>query len=334
MADFDISIKADSRNIGVLDSPKAGARPAAGTTRARKATRASAWWFSLKWFLTGLVVLVGIAGVYESVTEAWYPAYSLVRTAHLFGYLEDYPVIYQPSKGIWRTLAWTGTGMMVVMMFYTVRKRFAFMSVFGSMRRWLSLHMFLGIMGPLLITFHTTFKFHGIVATSFWCMITTMVFGILGRYIYVQIPRSITGTELGVQEIEAMVANIESRLEGYRTNANLSRFLNTVDCPSEQANSMSLPAALLLMSWTDLKNRFRIMRVSRILRSRFNLSYRVRRDIVAQLRRKAAIIRKRSFLATSHRLLHYWHVFHIPLAIVMFLIMFIHIAVYFIFTAA
>ena len=328
MADFDISIEADSRSIGAAERPKAGARPAG------KAGRASAGWFSLKFFLIGLVFLVGLAGVYESVTEARYPAYSLVRTAHLLGYLKDYPVTYQPSKGIWRILAWTGSGMMVVMMLYTVRKRFAFMSVFGSMRRWLSLHMFLGIMGPLLITFHTTFKFHGLVATSFWCMIITMVFGILGRYIYVQIPRSITGTELGVQEIEAMVANIESRLEGYRANANLSRFLGTVDCPAGQASSMSLPASLVLMFWTDFKNRLRILRVSRILKTRFNLAYRVRRDIVAQLRRKAAIIRKRSFLATSHRMLHYWHVFHIPLAIVMFLIMFIHIAVYYIFRAA
>ena len=325
MADFEIMIEADSRNIGFMERPRAAARPAA---------KASAWWFSLKWFLVGLTVLVGMAGVYESVAEARYPAYSLVRMAHLFGYLKDYPVIYEPGKGIWRLLGWGGSGMMVVMMLYTVRKRFAFMSVFGSMRRWLSLHMFLGIMGPLLITFHTTFKFHGLVATSFWCMIITMIFGILGRYIYVQIPRSITGTELGVQEIEAMVASIESRLEGYRANANLSRFLNTVDCPAEQASSMSLPAALVLMAWTDFKNRLRIMRVERILKARFNLAYRVRRDIVAHLRKKAALIRKRNFLTTSHRLLHYWHVFHIPLAIVMFLIMFMHIAVYYIFRAA
>ena len=149
-----------------------------------------------------------------------------------------------------------------------------------------------------------------------------------------QIPRSISGTELGVQEIESLVASIESRLEGYRANANLSRFLSTLDCPAEQASSMSLPAALALMAWTDFKNRLRIMRVAGILKARFNLAYRVRRDMVAQLRRKAAIIRKRSFLTTSHRMLHYWHVFHIPLPIVMFLIMFIHIAVYYIFRVA
>ena len=325
MADLEITIEADSRNIGVLERPRAAARPA-GKARGKG--------FSFMWFLVALVFFVGMAGAYESVAQVYFPAYSLLRTAHLYGYLKDYPVIYEPGKGIWRLLGWGGSSMMVVMMFYTVRKRFAFMSVFGSMRRWLSLHMFLGIMGPLLITFHTTFKFHGLVATSFWCMITTMVFGILGRYIYVQIPRSISGTELGVQGIEAMVANIESRLEGYRANATHSSFLSTRDCPAEQASSMSLPAALALMAWTDFKNRLRIMRVAGILKARFNLAYRVRRDIVAHLRRKAALIRKRNFLTTSHRMLHYWHVFHIPLAIVMFLIMFMHIAVYYIFRAA
>jgi len=326
MADFDITIKADRGNVGAVERPRMAQRAESKAGGGKT--------FTFEWFLLMLVLVVGLVGAYESVTEAWLPAFSLLRIAHVYGYLKEYDIVYEPSKGIWHPVGWTGSAMMVVMMLYTVRKRFAFMSIFGSMRRWLSLHMFLGIMGPLLVTLHTTFKFNGLVATSFWCMIVTMVFGILGRYIYVQIPRSITGTELGEKEIGAMVANIESRLEGYRSNTNLARFLATVDCPVTKASGMSLPLALVLMAWTDFKNRLRILRVSSILRTRFNLAHRVRRDIVAQLKRKAALIRKRSFLATSHRMLHYWHVFHIPLAIVMFLIMFIHIAVYYVFRAA
>ena len=223
---------------------------------------------------------------FEAFTQKHLQENSILHFLHQHGYLNNYQIIYEPSKGIWHAVGWTGSSMMIIMMLYSVRKRFSIFNSLGSLRHWLSAHISLGIMGPILVTFHTTFKFGGIIATSFWCMIITMVFGILGRYIYVQIPRSITGTELGVQEIEAMVANIESRLEGYRANANLSRFLGTVDCPAGQASSMSLPASLVLMFWTDFKNRLRILRVSRILKTRFNLAYRVRRDIVAQLRRR------------------------------------------------
>lgn len=326
MAELELTIDSKPRSIGKVERDEAAARPASKAVVKKG--------ISFEWFLVVTVFLVGLVGAYESLAQVYYPAFSLLRAAHLFGYLKAYDIIYEPSKGIWHPVGWTGSAMMVVMMLYTLRKRLGFMSIFGSMRRWLSLHMFLGIMGPLLVTLHTTFKLHGLIATSFWCMIVTMVFGILGRYIYIQIPRSITGTELGEQDIESMVASIEARLANYRSNANLSRFLGTVDCPASQASSMSLPVALAFMFWTDMKNRLRILRVGRILKTRFNLAYRVRRDITAQLRKKAALIRKRSFLTTSHRMLHYWHVFHIPLAIVMFLIMFLHIIVYYIFSAA
>ncbi|MFQ5736654.1 MAG: hypothetical protein ACE5GY_07305 [Thermodesulfobacteriota bacterium] len=308
---------------------------AAASGRAREqtrpASRAVPGGLSFEWFLFVAFFAVGLAGAYESVTESYLPAVSLLRLAHTHGYLQAYPIVYEPSKGVWHPIGWIGSGMMVVMMLYTVRKRFSFMGALGSMRRWLSIHMFFGVMGPLLVTLHTTFKLHGLVATSFWCMITTMVFGILGRYIYVQIPRSITGAELGVKDIDDMVRGIDAGLEGFRTNANISRLFKEVEHVDERAGEMNLVAALPYMIGNDMKNRFRIMRINRILKRRFKLGPRARGRIVEHLRKKAALIRKKNLLTTSHRMLHYWHVFHIPLAIVMFFIMFLHIAVYYVF---
>ncbi len=205
MADFNIAIPAEHKGTAAGGLATAGSRPV---------SRAAGKGLSFEWFLVAAVFSVGFIGAYESVAERFYPSYSLLWLAHAHGYLKGYPIVYEPSKGIWHPVGWAGSGMMVVMMLYTVRKRVAFLGFLGSMRRWLSLHMFFGIMGPLLVTLHTTFKFHGLIATSFWCMIVTMVFGILGRYIYVQIPRSITGAELGVKEIEGIVAGIEARLAG------------------------------------------------------------------------------------------------------------------------
>ncbi len=320
--------------------------------------------FSFEWFLVVTVLIVIIIGAYESLTEQYFPAYSILSRLHKVGYLKGYPITYEPGRGIWLLLGWIGSGMMVVMMLYSVRKRVSALSSLGSMRHWLSAHMFLGIMGPLLVALHTTFKFHGLVATSFWCMTVTAVFGILGRYIYVQIPRSITGTELGVKDIEKSVEELDSELGRYLSIANItnlleelgvkekmkimaninkdavylnkghiSAFLKEIGGAEEKQVERGPLPALFFMMWADIRNYFKTYRIDRILKARYSLDKSSREEIIGLLKRKAALIRRKGLLSTSQRLLHHWHVLHIPLAIVMFLIMFIHIAVYYIFRA-
>ena len=49
--------------------------------------------------------------------------------------------------------------------------------------------------------YHTTFKFGGIVAISFWSMTAVVLSGIIGRYIYNQIPKNIAGNELNSKSL-------------------------------------------------------------------------------------------------------------------------------------
>ncbi|TAN61399.1 hypothetical protein EPN18_06740 [bacterium] len=283
-------------------------------------------------FLVFTVLIVAIIGAYESVTELSMPALSILSLVHGYGYLKSYPIVYEPNKGIWHMLGWTGSLMMVVMMLYSVRKRLAVMNSLGTLRHWLSGHMFLGILGPLLVTLHTTFKLNGIITTSFWCMITTMVFGIVGRYIYIQVPRSITGAELGVQDIDRIVDNLNEQLHRHLNNADLTHLFNAISVPYDKARQVSPLTALFLMVKTDIENIFKISRLRSMLKKHYGaLHWRIREEIEELLKKKAALIRRRNFFDASHRLLHYWHVFHVPLAVVMFLIMFIHIIVYYIF---
>lgn len=283
-----------------------------------------------RFLLLSTISLTIILG-YESIAQRMLPAISLLAAAHDSGYLKWLPVASDPGKGVWLLLGWVGSGMMAVMMLYSLRKRLSLLSSLGSMRRWLNAHMFLGIMGPLFITFHTTFKFNGLIATSYWCMMVTMVFGILGRYIYVQIPRSISGAEMGVREIEDSVAALDIELGRYLRAASIASLLNEISSPETDGEGISSVRAFFITAKTDLMNIFRVMRLNLLLKERYRLSKRVRAEVAGLLGKKAALIRKRNFLSASHRLLHYWHVFHIPLAIVMFLIMFIHVAVYYLF---
>lgn len=284
-----------------------------------------------KWFTAALVIfiLIAVIGGYESVTQNYKPEASIVNALHVFGYLEEYEVRYEPSKGIWHILGWTGSAFMVVMMLYSVRKRFSIFAHWGPLRHWLSAHIFLGITGALLVTLHTTFKLGGIVATSFWSMIITVIFGVLGRYIYIQIPQNVAGTDLQVNEIDKMVEDVDSKLRERSGKIDISALFKEIDVVDESVKDLNVLIALYVMLKTDIINRFKLLHINKVLITEYKLRRDIRKQILAFMSRKAALIRRKNFLSTSHRLLHYWHVLHVPLAIVMFIIMFLHIGVYF-----
>ena len=39
------------------------------------------------------------------------------------------------------------------------------------------MHLFCGVVGPVLVTFHTSFKFNGLVSVAYWSMVIVMLSG-------------------------------------------------------------------------------------------------------------------------------------------------------------
>lgn len=281
-----------------------------------------------EWVLVVTAVVTVIIGGYENYTERRLPDYSILNLLHSYGYLKEYAVSYEPGKGIWRLAAWIGSFMMVLMMIYSIRKRVSRLQSYGSPRNWLSAHMFLGVMGPTLITFHTTFKFGGLIATSYWCMILTMIFGILGRYIYLQIPRGLAGAEMEESEIDSIIKTINEKISKYSGERSINDLAVLSDLNIKDRGLLS---GLFFMFRTDIGTFWKIFQLKNILKKNYHLTGKARKKIISLIKRKAGLIRKKNYLVISHNLLHHWHVVHIPLAIVMFFIMFLHIAVYYLF---
>ena len=55
---------------------------------------------------------------------------------------------------------------MLVPFAYMARKRFKGAGGAKSLNRWLEIHLFCGVVGPVLVTLHTTFKFNGIISAA------------------------------------------------------------------------------------------------------------------------------------------------------------------------
>lgn len=84
------------------------------------------------------------------------------------------------------TLAMLGVAGTLMMLFtelaYTYRKRGVLH--FGSVRSWLTLHVFTGIAGPVLIIIHTGFKFYGFAGWLAIFTIFVVLSGSLGRLLF------------------------------------------------------------------------------------------------------------------------------------------------------
>ncbi len=207
---------------------------------------------------------------------------------------------------------------------YVARKRVRFMSHWGLLKHWLEFHIFLCTLGPILILFHTSFKFGGIVAISFWSMVAVFLSGIIGRFIYIQIPRSIEGRELSLAEVQDMKTNIGTVLTG---SYNLDEESLNILIDSTKKKVRIYQSNLFTQIFSGMSERLNAIRKVRAVLKRNKLNRQERKNVINLVKHELTLNRRIERLQTMQNLFKYWHVAHFPFAIVMLVIMVIHVAV-------
>jgi len=218
-----------------------------------------------------------------------------------------------------------GAGFMLVgVASYSARKRMAVFAKLGKLKTWLQVHIFLCTLGPFLVLLHSAFRVGGLVAIAFWSMVLVVGSGIFGRYLYVRIPKTLQGTFFSLAEVEEERAGAMRVLEERGTLAgrdpgHLLRGL----LPGRPRNL--LHAVWVGLRW-DLGRRGREREVRDILKGTA-VSEGVDPALVEVVMRETRLSVQVALLEPFRRLFRYWHVFHLPLAIVMFLILGVHVTV-------
>jgi len=221
-----------------------------------------------------------------------------------------------------------GSAMMILMLVYTLQKRAHLFGRNVSLRPFLDIHIFFGVIGPLFIVLHTSFKVQGLVAISFWSMVAVAASGYLGRYLYQQIPRTMTDNELSIGDIEQEQQRLANELKNRsQLSDDLLQRVDTMFTRAFAVESKSIIGLILGLIWSDLKRPFTQRRLRIRLAKMAAVSKRVQKDLFALARQRSLLNRKVALLERVHRLFHYWHVIHKPFAIIMYLIMVVHIAV-------
>jgi hypothetical protein len=228
--------------------------------------------------------------------------------------------IFRQSGSLGHLLGILGALFMVTLLAYSLRKRLRFMRGWGNLNDWLEVHIFLGLSGPVLVLLHTVFEFSGLVGICFWAMTLVVVSGIIGRYIYQAIPRSISGMELNRIELEAEEIGITYELRK-RLPGGHPIWDSLADL--EKSTRRTAPGALWMGGETaKLQSAF-----NRTLKKTRALSRGERRKLLGLVVSRQKLIRRKEFLDKTQRILHYWHLLHIPFVVLMFLILFVHIYV-------
>ena len=231
----------------------------------------------------------------------------------------------KPSGAVGHGLGIVGTLSMVIgVSSYMIRKRNKKFRTVGVLKHWLEFHIFLCSVGPMMVLFHTAFKFGGIVSISFWSMVGVVASGVIGRFIYIQIPRTINGRELSLQEVRDMRTKIEETIrERYElSERGTLAVLSATQIPAPDASGSWLGNLVR----KTLQDRQTVSNLKSVIRDQ-SLSAPQRRQLLRLVREEISLGNRIDRLQTMRKLFKYWHVAHLPFAIIMLVIMLIHVGV-------
>jgi hypothetical protein len=117
-----------------------------------------------------------------------------------------------PQRGLGYALGITGGSLMLVIALYPARKRAQWLGFLGSVPFWFRVHTVLGIVGPLLILYHSGYRLGATNSNvALICMLLVSGSGIIGRYFYVRLYDEMLGRQASLEEVRERAKLLETQ---------------------------------------------------------------------------------------------------------------------------
>jgi hypothetical protein len=240
-----------------------------------------------------------------------------------FGYNAGTERYISPERGIGYSLGIVGGSAMLLLLLYPARKRARWLGFLGSVKGWFQAHMLLGLLGPLIILFHSNFRLGATNSNvALYSMLVVSISGLFGRYFYGRIHVEFYGHQ-------SSFADLRANLERMRQEA--------TDVPYQSELAMRLKVGVLGMT-SGLDAVPMLLRPPVIALRSFVLRFRLARFIRRQVHDSAAsrgldararklelragrdlvdayvdAARKVVEFEAYERLFSLWHLLHLPL---------------------
>lgn len=222
-----------------------------------------------------------------------------------------------------------GSALMLILLLYPMRKRFRFMAGWGPIHYWFRIHMMLGVLGPICILYHANFTLGSTNSSvALFSMLLVAGSGLIGRYLYVQIHHGLYGRRMSLKELigelEEEKGDLARNLEfNPNVKKQLLHFANSV---LSHSKGFFFTAGIFFFMRLRTRWAYRSLRgpLKRGLKEearRKGWSTSIYRRNLRNARREAwrflRQVRKVAEFNVYERLFALWHLFHLPLMVMM-----------------
>ena len=224
-----------------------------------------------------------------------------------------------PERGVGYALGITGLSLLVLQLLYSVRKRTHRAVAAGPLRVWLDVHMWLGILGPAAILFHSNFEvgaFNSAIALATLLLVVSS--GLVGRFLYRKIHAGLFEKRLELRWLEQDLRLERGALAGLlQHEPDVAERLRAFE-----AGLLEKPPTAARSAWRFVSASSRAARARRACRALLRRPLRaieLDRDeaLDALDHYLAAVVRVARFSAFE-RLFALWHPLHVPLCALLF----------------
>jgi hypothetical protein len=135
-----------------------------------------------------------------------------------------------PQRGLGYWLGIIGGSMMLLLLVYSARKRYAFLRWLGSIPAWFQFHMILGVVGPVLVLFHANFRLGATNSNvALVCMILVAGSGVVGRYLYTRLHAQMDGHVDTLEQLKAVGERLRTQTTSIAFLPGLVEAIETVE---------------------------------------------------------------------------------------------------------
>ena len=260
---------------------------------------------------------------------------SLILGLIAFGWVNWNAINFQSSGDFTYNSGLIGGISMLLVLLYALRKRMKLMRRAGNMEAWYYFHLLGGVLGPLIIVFHTGFTIKSINSgVALFTMLTIVLSGLFGRYIYTRIGYKLHRKLLSIKESETqlmeslnsydspLAEKIERRLSKFSLSV-LTGDRSILKLPMRIVAIRGAAAACYVKVSSDLSAMIKT-RAKREGWSVAEVKSRIERE-KEQLREHIGAIGN---IANSHlfeRILVRWRILHIPLLYILTITALFHV---------
>ena len=239
------------------------------------------------------------------------------------------------GDGLGYLLGIVGGVAMLLIPLYSVRKRLQTFRWLGPIRHWFRAHMGLGIIGPVVILYHSNFQLGDLNSRiALYCALLVAGSGIVGRYLYSHIHLGLYGRRATLADRTQRVRESLDRTHSelfkslYERLATVDRqVLNDAETLATAAiRPMAVAWKTRLMAWqlnrslvTELDKAAR--KSPAIAEQRARLEKSAKRHIREHLRQ----VREVALFGFYERAFHLWHVIHVPFLFLLILAALVHV---------